>query len=168
MGDNAFMKQLMCLVVTLGMMIGIFGWSGSAHSVLAANLGSFATHSVAQLNWLTTAAAPRLVAAVAVEEDIEDVVSAKMSKMSKDFGQTLDLNNTNVRAFRQYQGLYPTLAGLIVKNAPYEKVEDVLELPGLTDRQKEVLRANLDNFTVTDVESALVEGADRINNGIYR
>ena len=64
--------------------------------------------------------------------------------------------------------MYPTLAGIVVKNAPYETVEDVLDISGLNPRQKELLQANLDNFTVTDVEEALVVGDDRINNGIYR
>ena len=88
-------------------------------------------------------------------------------KLNTEFGQKIDLNNTNVRAFRRYPGLYPTLAGIIVENAPYEKVDDVLNISDLTERQKEVLKANLGKFTVTDVESALVEGDDRINNGVY-
>lgn len=89
-------------------------------------------------------------------------------KLATEFGQKLDLNNSNVRMFRQYAGLYPNLARLILKNAPYDKVEDVLNIPGLTEQQKELLRANLDNFTVTKVEPALVEGSDRYNPGIYR
>jgi photosystem II PsbU protein len=89
-------------------------------------------------------------------------------KLSGEFGQKIDLNNTNIRGFSDYPGLYPTLAGILVKNAPYESVEDVLEIPGLSDRQKEILQANLDNFAVTDVEDALVGGSDRFNNGIYR
>jgi photosystem II PsbU protein len=38
---------------------------------------------------------------------------------------------------------------LIVKNGPYQKVEDVLEIPDLTDRQKEFLKSQLRNFKVT-------------------
>lgn len=79
----------------------------------------------------------------------------------------IDVNNTNVRAFSQYRGLYPTLAGIIVKNAPYDSVKDVLNIEGLSDRQKQVLQANLDNFVINDVQGALVEGGDRYNNGIY-
>ncbi|WP_404790123.1 hypothetical protein [Altericista sp. CCNU0014] len=37
----------------------------------------------------------------------------------------------------------------------------VLDIPGLSDRQKETLQANLDCFTVTAVEKALIEGEDR-------
>jgi photosystem II PsbU protein len=86
----------------------------------------------------------------------------------RELGRKLDLNNTNVRAFTQYPGMYPTLARMIVKNAPFDEVEDVLNMPNLTDRQKEILQANLDKFTVTQPDDAFVEGGDRFNNGIYR
>jgi photosystem II PsbU protein len=89
-------------------------------------------------------------------------------KLGSEFGQKLDLNNSNIQAFAQYPGLYPTLAREIIKNAPYEAVEDVLNIPGLSDRQKEKLQANLEHFTITEVEPALVSGQDRINPGIYK
>lgn len=89
-------------------------------------------------------------------------------KLATEFGKKIDLNNTNVRAFQRYPGMYPNLAKQIIKNAPYENVEDVLDIEGLSDRQKELLQANLDKFTVTEPEAAFVEGDDRFNNGIYR
>jgi photosystem II PsbU protein len=84
-----------------------------------------------------------------------------------DIGDKIDLNNTNVRAFTQYPGMYPTLASMIIQNAPFEKVEDVLKMPGLTERQKAVLQSHIDSFTVSNPEDAFVEGGDRFNNGIY-
>ncbi|MGA7933264.1 MAG: Photosystem II extrinsic protein, partial [Kovacikia sp.] len=48
------------------------------------------------------------------------------------------------------------------------QVEDVLKIPDLTESQTEVLRKNLDHFTVTETEPALNEGGDRYNPGIYR
>jgi photosystem II PsbU protein len=104
-------------------------------------------------------------AAEASEADLINVVD---EKLGSSYGAKIDLNNANVQNFVAYKGLYPTLAGLIVKNAPYDSVDDVLSIPGLSDRQKEVLEANLDNFTATNVETALVEGADRFNNGVYK
>jgi photosystem II PsbU protein len=89
-------------------------------------------------------------------------------KLGSEFGQKIDLNNSNIQTFTQYPGLYPNLAREIIKNAPYEEVEDVLDIPGLSDRQKETLKANLEHFTVTAVEKALVEGEDRYNPGIYK
>ncbi len=158
------MKRLFCLLVTC--MVSILSWSGLSQTALAATQNAPASQLlIAQFNWLnSTASAPRFFAKAEVEADLRDVVSDKMSEL----GAKIDLNNTNMRSFRLYQGMYPTLASLIVKNAPYENVEDVLEIDGLSDRQKETLRTNLDNFTATPQESALVEGADRINNGIYR
>jgi len=148
------MKRLVRVLIVLCMMIGCFSWLGMPQNALAADLGNLTGYS------LPRAIAPTLLAA----ETIRDAVGEKLSEN----GNKLDLNNTNVRAFRQYSGLYPTLAGLIIKNAPYESVEDVLKIAGLTEAQKDVLKSNLANFTATDVEEALVEGADRINNGIYR
>lgn len=89
-------------------------------------------------------------------------------KLGSAYGQKIDLNNSNISNFAQYPGLYPTLARIIVKNAPYGDVEEVLEIPGLSDRQKEILQSNLDHFAATEVERALVGGADRFNNGIYK
>jgi photosystem II PsbU protein len=89
-------------------------------------------------------------------------------KLGSEFGQKIDLNNSNIQTFTQYPGLYPNLAREIIKHAPYEEVEDVLDIPGLSDRQKETLKANLEHFTVTAVEKALVEGEDRYNPGIYK
>lgn len=89
-------------------------------------------------------------------------------KLSTEYGSKLDLNNTNVQAFAKFPGLYPTIAGKIVKNAPYSAVEDVLSISNLSDREKEILQKNLDNFTVTEPDPALVEGADRFNNGVYK
>jgi len=156
------MKRLFCLLATLSMVFGVLGWS-NVQAAIAGNLNSTTGQLLTQMNWVNSAATPKLLAAV--EEEVRDAVSAKLTT---EFGRKLDLNNTNIRAFRQYQGLYPTLAGILVKNAPYQSVEDILEIPGLSDRQKEILQENIDNFTVTDVESALTEGDDRINNGIYR
>ncbi|XGV98875.1 MAG: photosystem II complex extrinsic protein PsbU [Leptolyngbya sp. BL-A-14] len=149
------MKRLVRVLIVLCMLVGCLGWMESPQKALAADLGSLTGYS------LSRPIAPTLLAA----ESIRDAVG---EKLSSEYGKKLDLNNTNVRAFRQYPGLYPTLAGLIVKNAPYDSVEDVLNIAGLTAAQKDVLKSNLDNFTATDVEEALVEGADRINNGIYR
>jgi photosystem II PsbU protein len=98
----------------------------------------------------------------------EVLQNAADAKLGSEYGQKIDLNNANITAFSQYQGLYPTLARIILKNAPYKSLDDVLEIPGLSNRQKDVLRANLDNFTVTDEETALVSGNDRYNNGVYR
>ncbi|MFH7243836.1 MAG: photosystem II complex extrinsic protein PsbU [Spirulina sp.] len=64
--------------------------------------------------------------------------------------ESLDLNNANLLAFTDCPGFYPNLASAILSHGPYSTVEDVLNIPGLTDLQKALLKANLQSFTVTD------------------
>lgn len=81
------------------------------------------------------------------------VIAASAQDMNEsacpDLAPKIDLNNANISAFTDCQGFYPNLASLIIQNGPYEKVEDVLKIPDLSDRQKELLKAQLKNFTVT-------------------
>ena len=79
----------------------------------------------------------------------------------------VDLNNSSVRRFQQFPGMYPTMAGKIVLGGPYDSVDDVLSLD-LTERQKELFSKYRDNFVVTAPSIALNEGFDRINDGQYR
>ncbi|EAR19517.1 photosystem II complex extrinsic protein PsbU [Synechococcus sp. W2B2] len=95
--------------------------------------------------------------------DIRNVADDKIAER----GDKVDLNNSSVRRFQQFPGMYPTLAGKIVLGGPYDSVDDVLSLD-LTDRQKELFEKYRDNFTVTAPSIALNEGFDRINDGQYR
>ena len=110
---------------------------------------------------LNSQLAPSPVVAFELRNAVDD-------KLSTDYGSKLDVNNTNVAAFRNYRGLYPTIAGKIVKYAPYDAVEDVLDIPGLSDAEIQRIKDNLDNFTISPPDPALVEGADRYNNGVYK
>ncbi|HEY9889539.1 MAG TPA: photosystem II complex extrinsic protein PsbU [Candidatus Obscuribacterales bacterium] len=140
------MKRLLLgLVLTLGVLMGSwFSWD--VRPVSAATLTS-------------TRYTPVLA---------EELRNAVDDKLSTEYGSKLDLNNANVQAFVKYKGMYPTIAGKVLQNAPYENVEDVLDIPGLSDRERDIISSHLDSFTVTDVDPALVEGADRYNNGVYR
>ncbi|MEO0434754.1 MAG: photosystem II complex extrinsic protein PsbU [Cyanobacteria bacterium J06656_5] len=89
-------------------------------------------------------------------------------KLTTEYGYKLDVNNTNVAAFRKYRGLFPTIAGKIIRNAPYENLEDILEIPGLSDVEKSRISENMDIFTISPPNPALVEGDDRYNNGAYK
>jgi photosystem II PsbU protein len=115
--------------------------------------------AIAQLMMHKTAEIPYILSDI-----IRNPVEEKMGEVSF----KIDLNNSNVMAFRRYRGLYPTLARKIIKNAPFHTVEEVLDIPELSDREIDVLKANLDNFVVTPSEPALIEGGDRVNPGIYR
>lgn len=142
------MKGLVRLLTVFSLLLGCWGWLGTTQVAQAASLNSFAF--------------PQLPVLAIERQNRAD------AKLATEFGKKIDLNNTNVRAFQEFPGLYPTLAKQIIRNAPYQKVEDVLDIPGLSDRQKETLQANFDNFTVTELESVFNEGDDRFNNGIYR
>ena len=152
------MKRLVNWLSVFVVVVASFGWLGHATAALAAP-NSMVTSMVQSAS---------LFAAVNANVEKEVMRNRVADKMSTDYGKKLDLNNTNLRYFRELQGMYPTLAALVVRNSPYAAVEDVLKIPGLTERQLETLTTNLDRFTVTEVEEALTEGNDRINNGVYR
>ena len=147
------MKRFIGVLIVLSLLIGCFSGIGKTQTAIAADFSSVTRSSLT---------------VIAVEGQLEQRLNRADYKLGTDFGKKLDLNNTNVRAFQQYPGMYPTLARKIIRNAPYEQVEDVLEIPDLSDRQKQLLQANLDKFTVTDADAAFTEGDDRYNNGIYR
>ncbi|GAB4228418.1 MAG: hypothetical protein Kow0049_09410 [Stanieria sp.] len=138
------MKRLIGILATLCVLVTSWGVTGVAQAQ-ALSLSSFNLQSSSIL---------------AVRRNVAD------DKLSEIQGK-LDLNNSDVRDFRGLRGFYPTLASKIIKNAPYEKVEDVLSIPGLSESQKERLQANLDNFVVTEAAAAFNEGDDRFNPGVY-
>lgn len=143
------MKQLFSLLTVLSLLVSCWGWLGFAQPVSASVLISQATE------WQT----PPVLA--------EEFRNAVDDKLSTEYGSKIDLNNSNVSAFTRYRGLYPTIARKILANAPYGAVEDVLEI-SFSDRELAIVKANLSKFAVTEPDPALVEGADRFNNGVYK
>ncbi|NJN74963.1 MAG: photosystem II complex extrinsic protein PsbU [Synechococcaceae cyanobacterium RL_1_2] len=87
--------------------------------------------------------------------------------LETEFGQKVDLNNADIRDFRGLKGFFPNLASKIINNAPYNSVEDVLDIPDLSEKQKERLEANLDTFTVTPPSEIFNNEANRFNPGVY-
>ena len=101
------------------------------------------------LSWLTGAllmaglmAGLILPASVHADEDLvgkysgneirniaDDKIAAREGKV--------DLNNSSVRRFQQFPGMYPTMAGKIVLGGPYNDVDEVLNLD-LSERQIEL------------------------------
>jgi photosystem II PsbU protein len=104
-------------------------------------------------------------AAIPVADEVES--NSADAKLGTEYGKKIDINNTNVRGFRKLPGFYPSLARKIVDNAPYKSVDDLLDIPELSERQKEAIQSNLDRFTVTSTDDTFVEGGDRYNNGYY-
>ena len=135
------MKRFIGILTAILLIIGSWGFAGAA----TAGEGLITVQSSALLARVNTADAKR-----------QELIKGK-----------LDLNNSHVREFRKLRGFYPTLASKIIQNAPYESVEDVLEIPGLSDSQIERLQANLDEFFVTEVDPSMNAGGDRYNPGLY-
>ena len=136
------MKKLVGILAALLLVVGAWSFAPAAR---ASETGLFTIHSSALLARVNTA-----------DEKRQELIKGK-----------LDLNNSDVREFRRLRGFYPGLASKIIQNAPYDSVEDVLEIPGLSDTQVERLQANIDEFFVTDVEASMNAGGDRYNPGLY-
>lgn len=78
--------------------------------------------------------------------------------------QTVDVNNANVRVYLKMPGMYPGAAGKIAANGPYKAVSDVYNIPGLTAKEKEVIKKYESRFTALPPSADYV--IDRINNGL--
>ena len=137
-------KKLASIFATVLLVLSFWGFSGVTSA------------QAAEINIFTLQSSPILAAR-------RNAADAKLSEIKG----KLDLNNSDVRDFRELRGFYPTLASKIIQNAPYENVEDVLDIPGLSEKQKERLQANLDKFVVTDVADVMNSGDDRYNPGVY-
>ena len=131
------------------------------------------------LSWLTglvvmagLIAGLTLPASVHAEDDLlekysgSEIRNVADDKIAEREGK-VDLNNSSVRRFQQFPGMYPTMASKIVLGGPYSDVDEVLNLD-LSERQRELFAKYRDNFTVTPPSIALNEGDDRINDGQYR
>ncbi|MGK7901091.1 MAG: photosystem II complex extrinsic protein PsbU [Hormoscilla sp.] len=127
--------------------------------LLLACLGNVPRAQAANLTELFWPSSPVLVAEAPVRNAADDKLAEIKDKT--------DLNNSPLQAFKKYRGFYPNLAQTIINYAPYEQVEDVLNIPGLSDRQKKKLKKHFDDFIVTKVAKELNQGGDRLNNGTY-
>lgn len=82
-------------------------------------------------------------------------------------GDQIDLNNANIRAYLRLSGMYPGAAGKIASNkVPFKAVSDVYNIPGLTAKEKEVIKKYESRFVVLEPKPEYV--IDRMNNGLYR
>ncbi|AOX03781.1 photosystem II protein [Moorena producens PAL-8-15-08-1] len=153
------MRKLVHLAV-LCLLVLSLGCLGLPQNAIASPMSSADTFS---LNNLTLPSSTALIARSSKKSNAAD------RKLGTEFGKKTDLNNTPLRKFRKYRGFYPTLARKIADNAPYESVEKVLEIEGLSAKQKKKLQKQIDkgNFTVTKTSEVYNAGDDRVNPGVY-
>lgn len=80
--------------------------------------------------------------------------------------EKIDINNANIRAYLKIPGVYPTLASIIVNNGPYDEVDEIFDIPGLTETQKDVLVKHREKFVA--LPPAPEYEIDKVNNGLYK
>ena len=78
----------------------------------------------------------------------------------------MDINNANIRAYLKMPGMYPAVAAKVVSNGPYSSVGDVMNIPNLTGKEKDVLKKYEGRFVALKPSADFV--VDRVNNGLYR
>lgn len=76
----------------------------------------------------------------------------------------VDINNANVRVYLKMPGMYPAVAGKIASNGPYASVAEVYNIPGLSGKEKEVIKKYESRLTAQKPSADYV--IDRINNGL--
>jgi hypothetical protein len=74
-----------------------------------------------------------------------------------------DLNSAFVGDYKYFPGMFPTSAGKIASNGPYEKVSDIYKIPGLTDNDIKNFKKYEKYFTVNPPGRSFYE---RINNRV--
>jgi len=81
-------------------------------------------------------------------------------------GEVVDVNNANVRVYLKMPGLYPNVAAKIVSHGPYNSVGDLYSIPGLTGKEKDLIKKYENRFTAQKPAADYV--IDRVNNGLYK
>jgi photosystem II PsbU protein len=160
------LRSLVCGLLTL--ILGLFVSFG--HGMLGATLPAWA--EMDEMTEELVEEAPAL-GDFEAEGEVQEIAPpvTKASEPAGKSGTTLeakiDVNNTILRNYRLLPGFYPALARVLVQNAPYAKVEDVLKIPGLTESQKSLLKANMDNFVAGPYRAGDNQLENRINKGYY-
>merc|ERR1712216_332158 len=81
---------------------------------------------------------------------------------------SVDVNNANIRVYTRFPGMYPTIAGLIVKNGPYKSIDELKEKNAerFTPEMKAIFSKYEKQLVVLKPAPEYVE--DIWNNGLYR
>jgi photosystem II PsbU protein len=124
--------------------------------------------ALARLLFATAAIAVIFVAGFLGINDRNYAFAAELPDTSyiKADSSKIDLNNANIYQFRQIPGMYPTLGRIIIENAPYNSLDEVLAIKGLTADQQDKIRSSADRFTMFKPDNSMQR--ERINNATYR
>ncbi|NKB17565.1 MAG: photosystem II oxygen evolving complex protein PsbU [Pseudanabaena sp. CRU_2_10] len=124
--------------------------------------------ALARLLFATAAIAVIFVAGFLGINNFDYALAADLPDTSyiKADSSKIDLNNANIYQFRQVPGMYPTLGRIIIENAPYNSLDEVLAIKGLTADQQDKIRSNADRFALFKPDNSMQR--ERINNATYR
>merc|ERR1719326_2468712 len=78
----------------------------------------------------------------------------------------IDVNNANIRVYAKLPGMYPNVAGKLVKNAPYKSAAEVASKAGLNTVEASTFKKYESRFIFLEPKPEYV--MDAINNGLYR
>jgi len=145
-----------------------FEEESTGFSPLGAMFASFGISAV--VGWLRTyrkqAAAGAAAAAIALAPAAAPAMIDYDGVKYLGGSDQVDINNANVQAYRQFPGMYPTAAGAIATHGPYKAVTEVYDIPGLSDKLKDIIKKYEKNLVCLPASPAYF--LDRINNGMYR
>jgi photosystem II PsbU protein len=81
---------------------------------------------------------------------------------------TVDVNNANIRVYTRFPGMYPAIAKILVKNAPYSSTEEIESK--LSDKLTPEMKAIYAKYKkqLVALKPAPEYQEDIINNGLYR
>ncbi|GMH53140.1 hypothetical protein TrRE_jg12081 [Triparma retinervis] len=63
-------------------------------------------------------------------------------------GGKIDLNSAYVTDYKQFRGLYPTIAGKLASHGPYKNVKDMYKMAGITKNEQKILKTYEKEFIV--------------------
>jgi len=152
------MKVLAILTVLVSAVTAFVPSAGTVSSTTALN----AEENGRREFFSQAAAAAAFLGAVAPANAIRDYEGIALLGGSN----IVDINNANIRAYLKMQGMYPTVAGKIVSNGPYNSVGDLYKIPGLSGKESDIIKKYESRFTTREPSADFV--IDRFNNGLYR
>eukprot|EP00913_Durusdinium_trenchii_P024725 g23207.t1 len=123
----------------------------------------------ALLGWMNSRKQQLASSAAAVAVALPGAANAMRSQDNIQYlggSDKVDINNANIQAYRQFPGMFPTIAGLIGTHGPYKQVSDIYNIPGMEDKLKNIVKKYEGNLVCLPANPAYF--IDRINNGNYR
>ncbi|CAJ1387708.1 unnamed protein product [Effrenium voratum] len=136
-------------------------------SALPAVAGAFGVGAV--LGWLNSRKQQIVSVAAAASVAAVPAANAMVEYENIQFlggSDKVDINNANIQAYRQFPGMFPTIAGLIGTHGPYKAVGDIYNIPGMEESYKTTIKKYEANLVCLPANPAYF--IDRINNGMYR